>query len=126
LDEPVRRSADLHAQGLLAYQSGRHADAVHLITQSLLLDDGAAEAYCNLGCAYAALGGDEEALRCFAFALRRNPAFDSAARNAEVLQSNAAMRNLRRETYVRAEAMSEELRAAASLLDTLEERFAKP
>jgi tetratricopeptide (TPR) repeat protein len=62
-----------HLLGVIAYQTGRHAQAVASIQQALRLNPWAGIFYSNLGVVYEALGQKQEALKCFEQALRFQP-----------------------------------------------------
>jgi abequosyltransferase len=80
----------LQQLGLLAYQSGRHGDAILRFTAALSIEPALPEAHLNLGCAYAALGGNAEAMQCFSAALNFRHDFAAAAQNLAFLRANTA------------------------------------
>jgi len=82
-----RNITALQLMGLIAYQAGNHMDAIIHFTDALTVNASLIEAYSNLGCAYAALGGNAEAMQCFATALSLRPDFTGAENNLKILQS---------------------------------------
>ncbi len=89
----------LQQLGLMAYQTGRHGDAILRFTAALAIDPTLPEAYLNLGCAYAALGGNAEAMQCFAATLNFRPDFAAAAQNLAFLRANAAHHAVQRAQF---------------------------
>ena len=106
----------LQMLGLLAYQGGRHGDAIMRLTAALAIGPVQAEACLNLGCAYAALGGYAEAMQCFAIALSLNPGFAAAQQNLAVLRASAAQNEAQRGAFERLLAENPLLVAARNAL----------
>jgi len=88
----------LHLLGVVAYQAGRHGEAVELIDRALAQNSADARAHSNRGLALRELGRHDDALSSFDCALTIDPAhagawnnrghaLQSAGRNAEALHS---------------------------------------
>lgn len=82
-----RNITALQLMGLIAYQGGNHMDAIVHFTDALNVNASLVEAYSNLGCAYAALGGNAEAMQCFSTAVSLRPDFIGAENNLAILRS---------------------------------------
>lgn len=87
--EPTEATA-LQLLGAAALNIGSPADAVIAFSAALRQRDDSAPSWCNLGCAYAALGGYDEAAASFMQALRRQPAFDVARSNQQAIEAMPA------------------------------------
>ncbi len=98
LREP-RNTRALQILGLLAYQGGRHGDAILRLTAALAIDPAQAEAYLNLGCAYAALGGNAEAMQCFTAALAVRADFAAAEQNLALLRAGEVQHAAQRASF---------------------------
>ena len=79
-ESPGHQTA-LHLAGLVAYQRGRHREAVNLIEMALAGGANAPPIHNNCGAAYRALGEFNMAMRHFAQALALNPEFADAHLN---------------------------------------------
>lgn len=77
----------LHFLGVIAYQLGRHAQAVELISQALSLNASYAPAHSNLGNALEALGELDRALASYRQALALQPDFADALVNLGALHA---------------------------------------
>lgn len=77
----------LHFLGVIAYQLGRHAQAVELISQALSLNASYAPAHSNLGNALEALGELDRALACYRQALALQPDYVDALINLGALHA---------------------------------------
>gem|GEM_PF-3002225 len=114
----------LQLAGLLAYQRGDHVEAICRLRDALKINVASAEGFLNLGCAYAALGGNAEAMRCFEAALALRPDFANAANNLAVLRASIAQHEAPRQNFIRALATHPQLTAAHASLnfDTIVDR----
>ncbi|MBV8634337.1 MAG: hypothetical protein JO002_07590, partial [Burkholderiaceae bacterium] len=74
----------------------------------------------NLGCAYAALGGNAEAMQCFSAALKHRPGFAAAAQNLDFLRANAAQHEAQRAAFEQVLAVHPLLATARQALNTWE------
>ena len=81
LEADPRQPDALHYLGVLAHQSGRHAEAVDLIGRALARDAGNAACHCNRGEAYRALGELAAAADCYRRALALQPGLAPAHNN---------------------------------------------
>ena len=77
----------LEVVGAASLNGGRQADAVVAFSAALRQQADSVPSWCNLGCAYAALGGYDEAAACFIQALRRQPAFGAAQSNRLAIEA---------------------------------------
>ncbi len=71
----------LHMLGVIAHQTGKHEDAVQLITRALQRNPADAAAHCNLGTAYRALNRLDEAAGSYRKAIELKPDYPLARRN---------------------------------------------
>lgn len=72
LDDP-RHADALHFLGVIAYQVGRHHDAVQFIARAIAIRPSKASYHCNLGLAYQALSELEQSEQCFQRAIHLRP-----------------------------------------------------
>lgn len=106
--------------GVALMQTQRPTDAVVHLTTALLLRPGVPDVLCNLGCAYAAIGGLAEAEACFKAAARIQPELQAAVGNLQYLQSlPAAARQAQAARINVAAATQPRLQAARSQFDLL-------
>lgn len=75
----------LNLAGVIAYETGRHLEAVDLIGKAIKLHPGDATYYYHLALSYVALGRIEEAIAAYQKALVRNPRYIDAHNNLGVL-----------------------------------------
>jgi abequosyltransferase len=106
----------LQLAGLLAYQRGDHVEAICRLSDAVKIDATLAEGYQNLGCAYAALGGNAEAMHCFEAALALRPNFAGAANNLAVLRGTMAQHETQRQNFLLVLAAHPQLAAAHASL----------
>ena len=76
-----RHADSLHRLGFIAFQSGRHDQAISLITRAIENNPGEASAHSNLGIVMYHQGRLDEAVACYREALAINPAFSQAHNN---------------------------------------------
>jgi len=100
-DQPDHFDA-LHFLGVAAYQQGRHADAVDLISRAIGINGSYAPAHSNLANALEALGEMDRALASYRRALELQPDFADALVNLGALQGARGELDEARECYERA------------------------
>jgi Flp pilus assembly protein TadD len=83
----------LHFLGVIAYQQGRHAEAVDFISRALAIDARQPAAHSNLGNALEALGELERALQSYREALALYPDFADALVNIASLHARRGERD---------------------------------
>jgi tetratricopeptide (TPR) repeat protein len=74
-------AGSLHRLGVIAFQSGRHDQAISLIARAIEHNPGEASAHSNLGIVMYHQGRMDEAVACFREALAITPAFSQALNN---------------------------------------------
>jgi len=72
VEDPNHADA-LHFLGVLAYQVGRHQEAIDFIAKAIALDGARAHYHCNLGLAHHALKQLDDAAACFEHSLKLKP-----------------------------------------------------
>lgn len=65
----------IHLLGVMAYQSGRHRDALDLIGRAIELNAKSPQFYNNAGLNHLALGDPQQAIRCYQRAIALDPNF---------------------------------------------------
>ena len=75
----------LNLSGVIAYQTGRHADAVDLIKKAIRLNPAVASYYYNLALSYTALNQLDEARKSYEKAIAREPRYVDAHNNLGVV-----------------------------------------
>jgi predicted O-linked N-acetylglucosamine transferase (SPINDLY family) len=79
-EEPENAPA-VHFLGMLAHQTGRHAEGLGLLRRSVELAGAVAEFHSNLATVYGQLGHPDDAVKCLREALRLRPDFFEAHKN---------------------------------------------
>src|SRR5262245_46642728 len=83
----------LYAQGLRAYEAGKHAEAIELYQAAINKGLKSAEAPYNIACCQALLGRTEDAFKSLALAIERG------WRNVEHMKADADLTNLRGDAH---------------------------
>lgn len=92
LEGEPRHFDALHFLGVIAYQQGRHAEAVELISRAIGIDQRQPAAHSNLGNALEALGELERAAAAYGEALALHPDFADALFNFASLHARRGQR----------------------------------
>jgi abequosyltransferase len=114
----------LQLMGLIAYQKGAHIDAISHFTDALQHDSRLTDAYLNMGCAYVAIGGNAEAMQCFAAALALRPDSAAAQANLNIVRANIASHAAQRQGYLQLTVTHPQLAKAQQALASMLNRSA--
>ncbi len=81
------RNRRIFDRGFLALQEGRFQAAIDLFAQVLATEEDHVQSYGNMGLAYAILGNRQKALECLDKAIERDPGYEPAIVNRQVIAS---------------------------------------
>lgn len=119
LKQDERNTAALQLLGLIAYQKNEHIDAICYFADAIKVDSSLADAFLNMGCAYAAIGGNAEAMQCFSAVLALRPNSTVAEANLNIVRSSIALHAEQRQRFLQVLMTHPQLAAAQDALSKM-------